>query len=93
VALTGWNAITTRVLENGAVDGSCEGTTFAHDNVYYYHRGASIYATHGYGPVLYAGAEMIRLLQNDTLDVQVFGSSNPVNSTFHYRLKSEWPEK
>lgn len=93
VALTGWNAIKTRVLENGAVDGSCEGTTFAHDNTYYYHRGVSIYATHGYGPVLYAGAEMIRLLQNGKLDVQVFGSNNPINSTFHYRLKSEWPEK
>jgi rhamnogalacturonyl hydrolase YesR len=93
VALTGWNAIKTRVLKNGAVDGSCEATTFAHDNVYYHNRGASIYATHGYGPVLYAGAEMIRLLQNDTIEVQVFGTDNPVNSTFHYRLKSEWPEK
>ncbi len=47
VALTGWNALATRVLENGAVDGICEGTTFAHDHTYYYHRGASIYATHG----------------------------------------------
>ena len=90
VALTGWNAITTRVLENGAVDGTCEGTTFAHDNTYYYHRGKSIYATHGYGPVLYAGAEMIRLLQNDKLDVQK-ARINSRNSTFHYRLKSEWP--
>ncbi len=93
VAQTGWNAIKTRVLENGAVDGSCEATTFAHDNVYYHNRGASIYATHGYGPVLYAGAEMIRLLQNDKIEVQVFGKTNPVNSTFHYRLKSEWPKK
>ena len=92
VALTGWNAITTRVLENGAVDGTCEGTTFAHDNTYYYHRGTSIYATHGYGPVLYAGAEMIRLLQNDKIDVQV-ARINARNSTFHYRLKSEWPEE
>ena len=91
VALTGWNAITTRVLENGAVDGTCEGTTFAHDNTYYYHRGRSIYATHGYGPVLYAGAEMIRLLQNDKIKVQK-ARSNSRNSTFHYRLKSEWPE-
>jgi rhamnogalacturonyl hydrolase YesR len=91
VALTGWNAITTRVLENGAVDGTCEGTTFAHDNTYYYNRGQSIYATHGYGPVLYAGAEMIRLLQNDKLDVQK-ARPNSTNSTFHYRLKSEWPE-
>ncbi len=91
VALTGWNAITTRVLDNGAVDGTCEGTTFAHDNTYYYHRGKSIYATHGYGPVLYAGAEMIRLLQNDKIEVQD-ARINARNSTFHYRLKSEWPE-
>lgn len=91
VALTGWNAINTRVLENGAVDGTCEGTTFAHDNTYYYHRGKSIYATHGYGPVLYAGAEMIRLLQNDKIEVQT-ARINARNSTYHYRLKSEWPE-
>ena len=90
VALTGWNAIKTRVLENGAVDGTCEATTFAHDNTYYYHRGKSIYATHGYGPVLYAGAEVIRLLQNDKIDVQTV-RINSRNSTFHYRLKSEWP--
>jgi rhamnogalacturonyl hydrolase YesR len=92
MALTGWNALQTRVLENGAVDGTCEGTTFAHDNTYYYHRGKSIYATHGYGPVLYAGAEMIRLLQNDKIEIinTNFGS---INSTFHFLLKSEWPEK
>ncbi len=92
VALTGWNAIKSRVLENGAVDGTCEGTTFAHDNTYYYHRGKSIYATHGYGPVLYAGAEMIRLLQNDKFEVQKT-RINSRNSTFHYLLKSEWPDK
>lgn len=91
VALTGWNAISTRVLENGAVDGTCEGTTFAHDNTYYYHRGKSIYATHGYGPVLYAGAEMIRLMQNEKIEVQK-ARINARNSTYHYRLKSEWPE-
>ena len=92
VAITGWNAVQTQVLENGAVDGTCEGTTFAHDNTYYFHRGSSIYATHGYGPALYAGAEMIRLLNNDRLDIE-----NPrehsVNSTFHVRLKSEWPDR
>ena len=91
VALTGWNAIQTRVLDNGAVDGTCEATTFAHDNVYYYNRGHSIYATHGYGPVLYAGAEMIRLLQNDKIEVQR-ARPNSINSTYHYLLKSEWPE-
>ncbi|MDR2148133.1 MAG: glycoside hydrolase family 88 protein [Tannerella sp.] len=91
VALTGWNAIKTRVLPDGSVDGTCEGTTFAHDNVYYYHRGKSIYGTHGYGPVLYAGAEMIRLLQNEKLEIR---KANPdsMNSTFHFLLKNEWPE-
>lgn len=92
VAVTGWNAVTTRVLANGGVDGTCEGTTFAHDNTYYYHRGKSIYATHGYGPVLYAGAEMIRLLQNDKFEI-VKPKPNSVNSTFHFLLKSEWPKK
>jgi rhamnogalacturonyl hydrolase YesR len=92
VALTGWNAIKTNIWKNGAVDGTCEGTTFAHDNTYYYHRPKSIHATHGYGPVLYAGAEMIRLLQNDKLKVDK-ARPNSTNSTFHYKLKSEWPEK
>lgn len=91
VALTGWNATQTRVLENGAVDGTCEGTTFAHDNTYYYHRGKSIYATHGYGPVLYAGAEIIRLLQNDKIEIKPT-KKNARNSTFHFLLKSEWPK-
>jgi rhamnogalacturonyl hydrolase YesR len=92
VAFTGWNALQTRVLDSGAVDGTCEGTTFASDNTYYYYRGRSIYATHGYGPVLYAGAEMIRLLQNDKLEIKVV-KPNSINSTFHFLLKSEWPAK
>lgn len=92
VALTGWNATKSRVLENGAVDGTCEATTFAHDNVYYYNRGKSIHATHGYGPVLYAGAEMILLLRNEAIEVQK-ARANSVNSTYHFLLKSEWPVK
>lgn len=92
VAITGWNAVKSQVLPNGAVDGTCEGTTFAHDNVYYYNRGKSIYATHGYGPVLYAGGEMIRLLQNDKFEI-IKPKDNSINSTFHFLLKSEWPQK
>ncbi|UKM64288.1 glycoside hydrolase family 88 protein [Flavobacteriaceae bacterium GSB9] len=92
IALTGWNATQTRVLDNGAVDGTCEGTTFAHDNTYYYHRGRSVYATHGYGPVLYAGAEIIRLIQNDKIEIKPT-KSNSRNSTFHFLLKSEWPKE
>jgi len=83
VAQTGWNAVATRVLDSGAVDGTCEGTTFAHDNTYYYHRGRSIYATHGYGPVLFAGAEMIKLLQNDKITIQK-ARPDSINSTYQY---------
>ena len=92
VALTGWNALNTQVQKNGAVDGTVEGTTFAHDNTYYYYRGKSTQATHGYGPVLYAGAEMIRLLQNDKLEIQK-AKPDAINSTYHFTLKSEWPKK
>lgn len=83
VAIAGWNAIQTVIDENGAVDGTCEGTTFAHDNVYYYNRGASIYATHGYGPVLFAGAEMIKLLGNNKIKI-INVRPNSINSTFHF---------
>jgi unsaturated rhamnogalacturonyl hydrolase len=86
VAQAGWNALTTRVWKDGQVDGTCEATTFANDNVYYYHRGKSVYASHGYGPVLYAGAEMIRLLQNKSIGIKG-GNSNSINSTFHYIRK------
>lgn len=92
VALMGWNATNTRVLANGAVDGTCEGTTYADDNTYYYYRGTSIYATHGYGPVLYAGAEIIRLLKNDKFEIEKTKPGS-INSAFHFILKSEWPKK
>lgn len=92
VAITGWNAINSRILDSGAVDGTVEGTTFAHDNTYYYHRGRSIHATHGYGPALYAGIEMIRLLKNNELTIST-AKEGAINSTFHFRLKKEWPDK
>jgi rhamnogalacturonyl hydrolase YesR len=70
VAQAGWIGVTTRVNPKGQVEGTCVGTTLASDHVYYYNRPQSVYATHGYGPVLLAGAEMIRLLQNPAVDVQ-----------------------
>jgi unsaturated rhamnogalacturonyl hydrolase len=70
VAQAGWIGVTTRVNERGQVEGTCVGTTLASDNVYYYNRPQSVFATHGYGPVLLAGAEMIRLMQNPAVDIQ-----------------------
>jgi rhamnogalacturonyl hydrolase YesR len=70
VAQAGWIGVATRVNARGQVEGTCVGTTLASDHVYYYNRPQSVFATHGYGPVLLAGAEMIRLLQNPAIDVQ-----------------------
>jgi unsaturated rhamnogalacturonyl hydrolase len=83
VAQAGWNALVTRIQPNGQVEGTCIGTTFASENVYYYHRPTSVYSNLAYGPVILAGAEMIRLFQNDKFVIR------PGNGTFHYRLKSE----
>ena len=70
LAQAGWNGVSTRVNAKGQVEGSCVGTTLASDQVYYYNRPVSVYAAHGYGPLLLAGAEMIRLLTNPAIDVQ-----------------------
>lgn len=66
VAQTGWNAIEARQNQAGGFDGTCPGTSFAFDNLYYYHR-TPIDGDHGWGPVMMAGAEMIKLLKNDHL--------------------------
>lgn len=83
VAQAGWNALVTKVNEKGEVDGTCWGTTFANDIVYYYHRPASVNASHGYGPVLFAAAEMLALIQNKELSIQY------KNRAYHYRLRRD----
>jgi rhamnogalacturonyl hydrolase YesR len=70
IAQAGWAGLSTRINERGQVEGTCVGTTFASDQVYYYNRPVSAAALHGYGPTLLAGAEMIRMLNNPTIDIQ-----------------------
>jgi rhamnogalacturonyl hydrolase YesR len=77
VAQSGWNALATRVNSRGQVEGTCVATTFADDNVYYYNRPTSPDASHGYGPVLLAGAEMIRLVKNDQFKI-TSGAGAPI---------------
>ena len=64
VAQLGWHAVSTQVNEKGQVEGTCVGTGMAFDPAYYYYRPINVMAAHGYGPVIFAGAEMIRLLKN-----------------------------
>jgi unsaturated rhamnogalacturonyl hydrolase len=71
IAQVGWQGVATQINARGQVENTCVGTTFAGDVVYYYNRPVSVYAVHGYGPVLLAGAEMIRLLQNPAIDIRL----------------------
>ena len=64
MALLGWNAVATKVNEKGQVEGTCVGTGMGFDPAFYYYRPVNVYAAHGYGPVLLAGSEMIKLLKN-----------------------------
>ncbi|UCE05267.1 MAG: glycoside hydrolase family 88 protein, partial [bacterium] len=79
VAQAGWKALEKKVMEDGQIAGVCTGTAVANDKVYYANRPQSIFAYHGYGPVLLAGAEMIQLMKN--FDVKV------ISSTFQYWRK------
>ncbi|OUJ72282.1 glycoside hydrolase family 88/105 protein [Hymenobacter crusticola] len=69
MALLAWNAVSTKVNANGQVEGTCVGTGMGFDPAFYYYRPVNVYAAHGYGPVILAGAEIIRLLKNHPFDI------------------------
>lgn len=60
-----WNAVTTKVNDKGQVEGTCVGTGMAFDPAFYYHRPTNVFAAHGYGPVILAGAEMYKLVEKN----------------------------
>jgi len=64
VALLGWQAVSTKISQEGRVEGTCVGTGMGFDPAFYYHRPVSAAAAHGYGPALLAGAEVLRLLKD-----------------------------
>jgi unsaturated rhamnogalacturonyl hydrolase len=58
-----WNAVAAKVNAQGQVEGTCIGTGMGFDPMFYYYRPTSVFAAHGYGSVLLAGAEMINMLK------------------------------
>jgi rhamnogalacturonyl hydrolase YesR len=64
-----WNAVAGKVNGNGQVEGTCVGTGMGFDPAFYYYRPVNIYAAHGYGPVLLAGAEMIELVRTHKIEI------------------------
>jgi unsaturated rhamnogalacturonyl hydrolase len=73
VAIAGWNGITTRIDSAGRVTGTCVGTDYAADYMYYDNR-PMVDDQHGYGPVLFAGAEIIRMLKNPRFKIATIKS-------------------
>ncbi len=80
MCLLGWNAVASRVNMQGQVEGTCVGTGMAFDPAFYYHRPTNVYAAHGYGTVIFAGAETLRLIKN-------FRIENNDGSVQFYRIK------
>jgi len=56
-----WNAVAQQVNAQGQVENVCIGTGMGFDPAFYRFRPTSVWAAHGFGPVLLAGAEMITL--------------------------------
>jgi rhamnogalacturonyl hydrolase YesR len=83
--LLAWNAVSKQVNEQGQVTGVCVGTGMAFDAAFYYYRPVNVFAAHGYGPVLLAGAETIAMLKkthpkmNDSA-VQFYGKDIAIES-------------
>ncbi len=73
VALAGWGGLSARFTDDGRIDGTCVGTNYGSDAVFYSNRPATD-DVHGYGPAFLAGAEVIRLVTNDQLTARVAGS-------------------
>ncbi len=69
MCLLAWNAVVTKVNDKGQVEGTCVGTGMAFDPMFYYYRPVNVFAAHGYGPVLLAGAEILTLLKNHKFEM------------------------
>lgn len=61
--LLAWNYVAAHVTAQGQVEGTCVGTGLAFDPAFYAYRPVNNYAAHGYGPVIWAGAEVYQMLK------------------------------
>ncbi len=63
-SITGWNALSEQINNMGQIENVCVGTSVAFEPAYYYNRHVHPYTAHGYGPVLMAGSEIIRFVED-----------------------------
>lgn len=59
-----WGALSDCVNAQGQVEQTCVGTGMGFDPAFYAYRPVHVMAAHGYGPVIWAGAEVIRMLHS-----------------------------
>jgi rhamnogalacturonyl hydrolase YesR len=83
VALLGWNAVQTKVNSKGEVEGTCVGTGMAFDPAFYYNRPVNVAAAHGYGPVIMAGVEILKLGKNYQIVIND-------SAVMFYKLGTDW---
>lgn len=83
VALLGWNAVQTKVNIKGEVEGTCVGTGMAFDPAFYYNRPVNVAAAHGYGPVIMAGTEILKLGKNYQIVIND-------SAVMFYKLGTDW---
>ncbi|WP_315817781.1 glycoside hydrolase family 88 protein [Paraflavitalea speifideaquila] len=65
MVMLAWNAVSTKVNDKGQVEGTCVGTGMGFEPAFYYYRPVNVYAAHGYGPVLLAGAAIYELIKQN----------------------------
>jgi unsaturated rhamnogalacturonyl hydrolase len=83
VVILGWNAITKKVNPQGQIEGTCVGTGMGFDPAFYYYRPTHLMAAHGYGPIILAGAELLKLQKNFQIVINE-------TSVMFYRLGVDW---
>ncbi|MGK2862224.1 MAG: glycoside hydrolase family 88/105 protein [Chitinophagaceae bacterium] len=69
MAMLAWNGVTTKINAKGQVEGTCVGTGMSFEPLFYYHRPVNVFAAHGYGPVILAGAEMYQLVGKNSFKI------------------------
>ena len=63
-AVAAWRAVATRINEMGEVEGTCVATGVSYEPGFYYRRPTNVNAPHGYGPVILAGSEVMKMVRN-----------------------------
>lgn len=62
-AILAWNYVNAHINATGQVEGTCVGTGLAFDPAFYAYRPVNNFAAHGYGPVIWAAAEIYQMVK------------------------------